>query len=63
MPGTATMMFGSVESRWRTGSSTCGRIREVQDETGGFRAFIPWTFQPGSTELEGRPKPPQPWST
>ena len=29
------------------------RIRELQDETGGFRAFIPWTFQPGNTGLEG----------
>jgi cyclic dehypoxanthinyl futalosine synthase len=28
------------------------RIRDLQDETGGFTAFIPWTFQAGNTELE-----------
>ena len=28
-------------------------IRELQDETGGFTAFIPWTFQPANTALEG----------
>src|SRR5665647_3338259 len=27
------------------------RIRDLQDETGGFTAFIPWTFQAGNTEL------------
>jgi cyclic dehypoxanthinyl futalosine synthase len=27
------------------------RVRELQDELGGFRAFISWTFQPGSTPL------------
>ena len=30
------------------------RIRDLQDETGGFRAFIMWTFQPGHTELAAR---------
>jgi len=28
-------------------------IRTLQDRTGGFRAFIMWTFQPGNTELGG----------
>jgi cyclic dehypoxanthinyl futalosine synthase len=27
------------------------RVRELQDETGGFRAFIPWSFQPEGTHL------------
>lgn len=27
------------------------RLRDAQDETGGFTAFIPWTFQPDNTEL------------
>ena len=29
------------------------RIRQLQDKTGGFRAFITWSFQPGNTELGG----------
>ena len=29
------------------------KVRRLQDETGGFRAFITWTFQPGNTELGG----------
>ena len=29
------------------------RIRELQDEGGTFTAFIPWTYQPGNTELGG----------
>ena len=31
------------------------RIRDLQDETGGFTAFIPWTYQPGNTELRRNP--------
>jgi cyclic dehypoxanthinyl futalosine synthase len=47
---TATMMFGigdKVEHRVRH----LQRIRDVQDETGGFTAFIPWTFQRENTAL------------
>ena len=47
---TATMMFGigdRVEHRVRH----LQRIRDVQDETGGFTAFIPWTFQRENTAL------------
>jgi cyclic dehypoxanthinyl futalosine synthase len=47
---TATMMFGigdQVEHRVRH----LQRIRDVQDETGGFTAFIPWTFQRENTAL------------
>jgi len=51
MKSTATMMFGSLESL-EDRVEHMRRVREVQDETGGFRAFIPWTFQPGNTELE-----------
>ena len=32
--------------------ASMARIRNLQDETGGFRAFIMWTFQPGHTALE-----------
>jgi len=47
---TATMMFGigdRIEHRVRH----LERIRDVQDETGGFTAFIPWTFQRENTAL------------
>jgi len=48
---TATMMFGTVETdeeiveHWDL-------VRNLQDETGGFRAFIMWSFQPHHTQLE-----------
>ena len=50
MKTTATMMFGTVETdeeiieHWDL-------IRQLQDETGGFRAFIMWSFQSGNTKL------------
>jgi cyclic dehypoxanthinyl futalosine synthase len=48
--GTATMMFGHVESdAERIEHMT--RVRELQDEVGVFTAFIPWTFQPENTAL------------
>jgi len=50
--GTATMMFGSVETV-EDRVEHMRVIRELQDETGGFRAFIPWSFQSGNTALEG----------
>ena len=52
IPGTATMMFGSVETL-EDRVEHLRVIRELQDETGGFRAFIPWSFQSGHTALEG----------
>jgi cyclic dehypoxanthinyl futalosine synthase len=52
LKSTATMMFGSVESR-ADRIEHMRRIRQLQDETGGFTAFIPWTFQEGNTQLEG----------
>jgi len=54
MPTTATMMFGSLETRKEIVEHLV-RLRDIQDETGGFTAFIPWTYQPGNTELGGRP--------
>lgn len=49
--GTATMMFGHVETDAER-IEHLQRIRELQDETGGvFTAFIPWTFQPEHTPL------------
>jgi cyclic dehypoxanthinyl futalosine synthase len=53
--GSATMMFGQIETV-EDRIAHLGRIRDLQDETGGFTAFIPWTFQPGNTEFAGQPK-------
>ncbi len=50
MKTTATMMFGSVETADNI-LNHLKLIRELQDETGGFTAFIPWCFQPRNTEL------------
>jgi cyclic dehypoxanthinyl futalosine synthase len=52
MPTTATMMFGHVESVEERILHLV-RVREAQDQTGGFTAFIPWSFQPGNTDLGG----------
>ncbi|MCC6442080.1 MAG: dehypoxanthine futalosine cyclase [Armatimonadetes bacterium] len=52
MPTTATMMYGSVE-RPDHRMNHLQRVRDLQDETGGFTAFIAWSFQPDDTELGG----------
>jgi cyclic dehypoxanthinyl futalosine synthase len=52
MKTTATMMFGSVETLEERVLHLV-RVRDAQDETGGFRAFIPWSFQPANTDLGG----------
>jgi cyclic dehypoxanthinyl futalosine synthase len=52
---TATMMFGSVESPESIVAHLL-RVRALQDETGGFTNFIPWTFQPANTELREAPE-------
>jgi cyclic dehypoxanthinyl futalosine synthase len=71
MRTTATMMFGSVES-YEDIIEHLDAVRGLQDRTGGFTAFIPWSFQPGNTELAGKgsggdrqitgadPRPPTP---
>jgi cyclic dehypoxanthinyl futalosine synthase len=51
MPSTATMMFGSLDTAAER-VEHLRRVRELQDETHGFTAFIPWTFQAGRTALE-----------
>jgi len=51
LKSTATMMYGHVEEpedvldHWDA-------IRDLQDEHGGFTAFVPWSFKPGNTLLE-----------
>ncbi len=48
--GSATMMFGHVETLAER-IEHLERLRQLQDETGGFTAFICWTFQPENTPL------------
>jgi cyclic dehypoxanthinyl futalosine synthase len=48
MRTTATMMFGHIETNGERLEHLM-RIRDLQDETGGFTAFIPWPFQPDNT--------------
>ncbi|MCS6997845.1 MAG: cyclic dehypoxanthinyl futalosine synthase [Aquificaceae bacterium] len=51
MTSTATMMFGHIE-RPEHIVEHLERVRRIQDETGGFTAFIPWTFKKGNTQLD-----------
>jgi len=46
-------MFGTLETQDEIIQHLI-RVRDLQDETRGFTAFIPWTYQPGNTELGGR---------
>jgi cyclic dehypoxanthinyl futalosine synthase len=48
---TATMMYGHVEEPDDV-LDHLDAVRALQDETGGFTAFIPWSFKPGHTRLE-----------
>ncbi len=50
LKSSATMMFGHIESPVHI-FNHLGKIRSLQDKTGGFTAFIPWTFQPENTNL------------
>ena len=50
----ATMMFGHVETLEER-IEHLERVRCLQDETGGFTAFICWTFQPDNTEMKDLP--------
>jgi cyclic dehypoxanthinyl futalosine synthase len=49
---TATMMYGTVETVEER-LQHLFRLRELQDQTGGFTAFIAWSYQPQHTELGG----------
>ena len=48
---TATMMFGHIEEDEDI-LDHLDHLRNLQDETGGFTAFVPWSFKPGHTPLE-----------
>ncbi len=51
---TCTMTYGMVETPAERVEHLV-RLRDLQDETGGFRAFIPWSFQRGHTVLDTPP--------
>jgi len=53
--GSATMMFAHLETPAER-IEHLDKLRGLQDRTGGFTAFIPWTFQPGHTPLAHLPK-------
>jgi cyclic dehypoxanthinyl futalosine synthase len=56
----ATMMYGHVETDEEI-VEHLEKLRELQDATGGFTAFIPWSFKPGNTHLERKiPESPGP---
>ena len=54
MKTTATMVYGLGESGAQRVEHLI-RIRDLQDRTGGFTAFIPWSFQPNRTQLDQAP--------
>ena len=51
---TATMMFGHIETLAER-IEHLERLRQLQDETGGFTAYICWTFQPDHTDMADIP--------
>jgi len=55
MRTTATMVYGLGETTAQLIEHLV-RIRDLQDRTGGFTAFIPWSFQPANTQM---PLPPR----
>ncbi len=50
---TATFMMGTGETNAER-IEHLRMVRDVQDRTGGFRSFIPWTYQPENNHLKGR---------
>jgi cyclic dehypoxanthinyl futalosine synthase len=57
LPGTANIVFGSEETREEV-IEHLNIIRGIQDRTGGFLAFIPWTFQQQTKAFKMRKVPP-----
>ncbi|WP_043604065.1 cyclic dehypoxanthinyl futalosine synthase [Candidatus Protofrankia datiscae] len=53
LESTATFMMGTGETNAER-IEHLRMIRDVQDRTGGFRSFIPWTYQPENNHLRGR---------
>jgi cyclic dehypoxanthinyl futalosine synthase len=53
LQGSATMMFGHVETIEHR-VAHLQKLRELQDKTGGYFAFIPWTYVPGNSPMGGQ---------
>jgi cyclic dehypoxanthinyl futalosine synthase len=51
MKSSATMMYGTVESVEQRARHIL-KIADLQRKTGGFMAFIPWSFEPNKTEIQ-----------
>ena len=52
----ATMLYGHIENAYHRTDHLL-KLRELQDETGGFQTFIPLAFHPENTKLDTLPKP------
>jgi aminodeoxyfutalosine synthase len=50
------MLYGHIEKPWHRVDHLC-RLRQLQDETGGFQTFIPLAFHPANTKLDHLPRP------
>jgi cyclic dehypoxanthinyl futalosine synthase len=57
LPGSANIVFGSEETHAEV-MEHLGVVRDLQDRTGGFLAFIPWTFQKQTKKFKVRTVPP-----
>lgn len=55
MRSTATMMYGHVETPAEI-VEHLENVRALQDETGGFTAFVPWSYKRGNTPMESKVK-------
>ncbi len=55
MRSTATMMYGHVETDEEI-VEHLEYVRQLQDETGGFTAFVPWSYKRGNTPMESKVK-------
>lgn len=51
IPSSATMMYGHVETKGQIAEHFM-KIRELQEKTAGFMAFIPWSFEPNNTQMQ-----------
>ena len=52
---TATLMYGHIEKPEEIVDHLL-KLRDLQDQTGGFQSFVPWSFKPGKTPLGRRLK-------
>ena len=51
IPSSATMMYGHIETK-RDIAEHFVKISRLQEKTGGFMAFIPWSFEPNNTQMQ-----------